>query len=143
MNEEFKNRAQQYICGVYCGQPSVVDALAGKNIVLSYPVFEQLFNTSTFFGRKGVKEFAMGFCQRWTATHITFHETIAEGYQVVLLWSFYGRRVDTQQEHRWGGLTLIRFDETGKIIAEIGEESTPGPFALWSEGRLNDETNDE
>lgn len=28
----------------------------------------------------------------------------------------------------WGGITLYRFDDDGKISAEIGEEGAPGPF---------------
>jgi hypothetical protein len=34
----------------------------------------------------------------------------------------------TNEEHSWGGITLYRFDEEGKIVAEIGEESAPGPL---------------
>ena len=32
------------------------------------------------------------------------------------------------REYSWGGITLFHFNESGKIIAEIGEESSPGPF---------------
>jgi hypothetical protein len=32
----------------------------------------------------------------------------------------------TGQKKSWGGITLIRFNEAGKIEAEIGEESEPG-----------------
>jgi hypothetical protein len=62
---------------------------------------------------------------------------------VVLLWSFRARNVDsgpqggppTNEEHVWGGITLIRFDGSGKIVAEIGEESAPGPLERLAVGR--------
>lgn len=31
--------------------------------------------------------------------------------------------------YSWGGITVFNFDESGKIIEEIGEESSPGPWA--------------
>ena len=58
----------------------------------------------------------------------------------MLIWSFEGKRVTPTQDelhptnevHKWGGITLIRFDDAGRITAEVGEESEPGPV-----GRLN------
>ena len=89
-----------------------------------------------------MKNFASGFCQRWKDTDITISETIVQDCQVVLVWSFKGRnvasaRVDvkpTNEVHEWGGITLIRFDENGKIVAEIGEESEPGPLRRVKSG---------
>lgn len=50
---------------------------------------------------------------------------------MVLVWSFSAR--DTEAEageagSAWGGISLFRFDAEGKITAEIGEESSPGPM---------------
>ena len=67
------------------------------------------------------------FCQRWTDAQISIHDTVAEGDRVVFLWSFQARPVgapDTDPPSGWGGITLFRFDEAGKIVAEVGEEST-------------------
>ena len=132
MEGELKNRAREYFRGVYGGKPEVVDVLAAKDIVSTYPIFENLFKTPALQGRTAVKDFAIGFSQRWDNAQITFHEAIAEGSQVVLLWSFRARRVETNEEHSWGGITYFRFDGSGKIVAEIGEESTPGPVERWA-----------
>jgi hypothetical protein len=119
---ERKALAERFFRGVYACDPSVVDDLAGDDIVVSYPIFEKLFNTSAIRGREAVKDFATG-------------EAVVEKDRVVLVWSFRARNVGsaqpdvapTNQEHSWGGITLYRFDGEGKIVAEIGEESAPGP----------------
>ena len=142
IEEERKLLAERFFRGVYGCEPSVVDELASDDIVVSYPIFERLFNTPAIRGQEAVKEFATGFCNRWTDAQITIHEAIAEGDRVVLLWNFRGRNIGssrpdvepTNQEHSWGGITLFRFDEAGKIVAEIGEESTPGPVERSSAG---------
>lgn len=132
MEDELKNRAQEYFRGVYGGEPEVVDTLAAKDVVSTYPIFKNLFKTPALQGQTAVKDFALGFSQRWDNAQIKFHEAIAEGSQVVLLWSFRARRVETKEEHSWGGITYFRFDVSGRIVAEIGEESTPGPFERWA-----------
>lgn len=127
--------AERFFRGVYGGDPSVVDDLAHDDVFLSYEVFERIFGAPTIRGREAVKRFAAGFAERWTDARIVVHETVSEGNNVVLLWSFRARMVDAQsggvpatdQERSWGGITLFRFDEAGKILAEIGEESEPGP----------------
>jgi hypothetical protein len=116
-------------------QRYLLAALAGDDIVVSYPIFEKLFNTSAIRGREAVKDFATGFCERWEGARVTIHEAVVEKDRVVLVWSFRARNVGsaqpdvapTNQEHSWGGITLYRFDGEGKIVAEIGEESAPGP----------------
>jgi ketosteroid isomerase-like protein len=133
---ERKAIAERFFRGVYACDPTVVDDLAGDDIVVSYPIFEKLFDTSAIRGRKAVKDFATGFCERWEDARITIHEAVVEGDRVVLVWSFQARNVGsaqpnvapTNEEHSWGGITLYRFDEGGKIVAEIGEESAPGPL---------------
>jgi hypothetical protein len=52
--------AERFFRGVYACDPSVVDDLAGDDIVVSYPIFEKLFNTSAIRGREAVKDFATG-----------------------------------------------------------------------------------
>lgn len=133
---ERKTIAERFFRGVYACDPTVVDDLAGDDIVVSYPIFEKLFDTSAIRGSKAVKDFATGFCERWKDARITIHEAVAEGDRVVLVWSFRARNVGsarpgaepTNEEHSWGGITLYRFDQDGKIVAEIGEESEPGPL---------------
>ena len=133
-----KTKAEQFFRGIYGCDPSVVDALASADIVSSYPIFEQLYNVTAFRGSEAVKDFATGFCSRWTDAHFIFHEAVAEGDKVVLVWSFRARFSGSgsnqqggppiNQEQSWGGITLFRFNEEGKIVAEVGLESTPGPM---------------
>lgn len=129
MDPTLKIQAQQYFQGVYCGQPAAVMDRVDEEIVLSYPIFQQLFGASVLRGLKALEHFMADFSGSWTEGEVTFHETIAEDRKVVLVWSFTARRIETNQVHHWGGVTLIRFNEAGKVIAEIGEESTPGPIA--------------
>lgn len=132
----YADLAQQWLRGVYGSDPAVVDDLAANDIVSSYPIFQKLFGKPLIRGSDAVKDFASGFCQRWKETEVTFHETVVQDNQVVLIWSFSGRKVGTvrseieptNETHKWGGITLIRFDDEGKIVAEIGEESEPGPM---------------
>lgn len=137
IESENKATAEHFFRGIYGCDPSVVDSLADDSIVVSYPIFKKLYNTYTFRGRKTVKRFAERFCSRWSDAEFTFHNAIAEGNNVVLLWSFRARYVGSDssqfsppidQEQSWGGITLYRFNEAGKIVAEIGEESVPGPI---------------
>jgi len=135
MEQDHKAVAEQFFRGVYGGDPSVVDELAAEEIVTTYPIFERLFGRPLIRGREAVKDFATGFGSRWSDAHITIHEAVEEGDRVVLLWSFRGRssgsddqeRLSYGDVHSWGGITLFRFDGSGKIVAEIGEESSPGP----------------
>lgn len=132
--------AQRWFRGVYGLDPSVVDELAAEDVIASYPIFQELFGQPVISGQEAVKGFAVGFGQRWVETEVTFHETIVQDDQVVLIWSFKGRNVGaaradikpTNEIHEWGGITLIRFNSKGKIVAEIGEESEPGPIGRVS-----------
>lgn len=123
--------AERYFRGVYGCDSSVVDDLASDDIVVSYPLFRTLFGKPALRGREAVKAFALRFCGKWADPHIEFHEAVSEGDRVVLLWSFRARDTGSapaEQEHRWGGMTLFRFDQAGRVVAEIGEESEPGPM---------------
>jgi len=128
--------ADRFLRGVYAGDPSVVDELAGDDIFMTYPIFERLFGSPVIRGLHNVRKFADGFCSRWTDAGIVIHESVEEGDRVVLIWSFRARQIGSalpdrpadNQFHSWGGITLFRFDKDGKIVAEIGEESEPGPY---------------
>jgi hypothetical protein len=136
MGNSLNVQAELFFRGVYGGDPSIVDKLASDGIIVSYPIFERLFNTKAIHGQKAVKDFATGFSKRWADIKIIIHESVTENNKVVLIWSFEGRNVGsvqegevpTNQRQRWGGITFYRFDDNGKIISEIGEESIPGPF---------------
>ncbi|MBZ0267521.1 nuclear transport factor 2 family protein [bacterium] len=127
--------AQQYLRAVYGGAPAVLDELAAPEIVISYPLFADILGTPALRGREAAKGFATRFATRWTDSELDFHDSVWEGDKVVLIWSFAARRAGTgepdepttAERHAWGGITLIRFDGSGNVVAEIGEESTPGP----------------
>lgn len=128
--------AHEWFRGIYGSDPTVVDRFAADDVFVTYPIFKTLFNTPVVRGKQEVKELAVGFAERWTETAIEYHETIVQDDRVVLVWSFRGRNVGsaragvepTNEVHSWGGITLIRFNSDGKIAAEIGEESEPGPM---------------
>ena len=131
-----KKAAERFFKGIYGCEHSVVDQLAGDSVMVSYPIFETLFGKPTLRGRKDVKDFAIGFCSRWEVDQITIHDSIEEDNKVILLWSFKATFIGQSQtngpktntEHSWGGITIFYFNDEGKIITEIGEESKPGPF---------------
>ncbi|MBZ0328300.1 MAG: ester cyclase [Altibacter sp.] len=135
-SEQHKDMAKQLFRSIYGGDPSLIDNLVSDDVISSYPIFEQLFGTKAINGRESLKNFATGFGERWNDANVTFHEAIAENKRVVLVWSFSATRVKTEQDssvvagkqYNWGGITIFHFNEDGKIIAEIGEESSPGPF---------------
>jgi len=132
---ERKTLAERFFRGIYGCTPGVVDDLAAANIVISYPIFQTIYGRSALRGREAVKQLTENFCETWADPQLTIENTIAEGNNVVFLWSFWARNVGplpggdppTNSVHGWGGITLFSFDEDGKIIAEIGEESMPGP----------------
>lgn len=141
IGNEYKTTAEQFLRGLYGCNPAVVDELADDSIFVTYPIFQKLFGKPAIRGRDSVKHFAEGFCKRWKDGEITIHSSVAEGNDVVFVWSFRAINVKsvmpdvepTNSEESWGGITLFRFNKEGKIIAEIGEESTPGPFARSTE----------
>ncbi len=134
---EYKAKAEQFFRGVYGCNASAIDELASDDIALSYPIFQQIYNTPTIRGLEAVKNFSKRFCSRWADAKITIHDSIAENNQVMLLWSFQARNVGaiggndapTNEVHGWGGISYFHFDESGKIVSEVGEESDPGPHA--------------
>jgi len=131
-----KTIAEKYFRGIYGCDPSVVDRFANDSISVSYPVFMRLFNKTEIKGKKSVKNFASGFCSKWEEAQITIHDSILEENKLVLFWSFNAKFVGESQlngpekntEHAWGGISLFLFDDEGKILSEIGEESPDGMF---------------
>jgi hypothetical protein len=141
-----KVQAERYFRAIYACNPAVIDELAANDIVISYPIFEKIVGAAVIRGRQAAKDFSAHFCTVWSEPRITIDEVYEQGNTVILVWSFRALRTGAAQsgetssgeEHRWGGITLIRFDASGKIVAEIGEESEPGPI-----GRLNGVTKQE
>lgn len=132
---KFKNRAELLFRSVYEGNMEKIDQLISDDIILSYPIFEEIFNKNVISGKEAYKQYAIGFNSRWKDCHVVIHETVGEEDKVVLLWSFNAKRIDendkntnADQEQHWGGITFFRFDKSGKINEEIGEESSPGPY---------------
>lgn len=134
--EERIAAAKRFLGGVYGGDLPAVEELAAPDIVISYPIFQEIFDTPAIRGRDAVTEFARRFASRWEDARITVDEVVADGNKVVLVWSFSARAAGSaasDQPNReeltsWGGITFYRFDASGKIELEVGEESTPGPF---------------
>lgn len=129
-------RAEFFFRSVYGGgDMAIIENLASAEIAASYPIFEQIFDKKVIHGKEAYKQFAIGFNSRWKNCHVTIDEAINQGDKVVLIWSFSANRVNendqnniSEQKQNWGGITLFRFDDSGKIIQELGEESTPGPY---------------
>jgi len=123
--------AERYFRGVYGCNPAVVEELTSPDIVVTYPIFASLFGKPVLRGRDAVAAFAEHFCQKWANAEVVFHEAVSDERRVVLLWSFSARDTEAgpgEGESAWGGISLLRFDAEGRITAEIGEESTPGPM---------------
>jgi hypothetical protein len=142
LDEERKALAESFFRGVYGCDASVVDDLASPAVVVSYPVFETIYGAGSIKGITEVRAFAERFCGRWADPQITMHEALAEDDRVVLLWGFEARStvppddgVPGEARQSWGGISMFRFDELGKIVLEVGEESDPGPFARLNEER--------
>jgi len=134
MDYDIKNLAKRFFVGVYEGDFSVVEELAAEDIISTYPIFTEIFNTPVLQGLEAYRNHVLNFSQTWKDAKVTIHDEIADGNRVVLIWGFRATSVSTNQSSRWGGITLLRFNNSGKVVAEIGEESEPGPqerlFAL-------------
>jgi hypothetical protein len=130
--------AATYLRGVYACDSTVVDSLAAPGIVSTYPIFRQAYGTSALRGREAIKTLTARFCERWTSPQFILHDTVATPTRVVFTWSFQAQRADSAapdaQPVAWGGITVFHFDSSGAITAEIGEESSPGPYGRLAEG---------
>jgi hypothetical protein len=131
-----EDAAIEFLRGIYTGDSSVVDRLAAPGIVVSYPIFDEIFGEPSIVGREAVRDFAEGFGKRWISGEVIIHDVIIRGDTAVVVWGFRARKAasdgggqSTLVERAWGGITLYRFDGEDRIVFEIGEESTPGPAA--------------
>jgi SnoaL-like domain len=127
--------AERYFRGVYGCNPAVVEELASPDIVVTYPIFQSLFGKPALRGRDAVEAFAEHFCRKWANPEVVLHDTVSDEQRVVLVWSFSARDTEAapgEPASEWGGISLFRFDAEGQIIAEIGEESAPGPIGRLS-----------
>ncbi len=140
-----KELAKQYISCVYIEDSGQLEKLISEDIVSTYPVYKEIFNKVGLSGKEEVIQFANHFKQRWHDREIKFREVIADKNKVVLIWSFTARMVDENsanpdngQKQNWGGITIIYFNDAGKINAEVGLENDPGPFELLEQTRNQD-----
>lgn len=132
-------QVERFLRAVYCCDPEGIEALSTADVRISYPIFEQLLGTRVVEGQAAVRALRERFCSRWSDPQLTIHESITEGYGVVLIWSFSatattGATDAPPEPTRWGGMSYFRLDPDGKVMLELGEESTPGPWV-----RLNGE----
>lgn len=129
--------AERFFRGLYTCDTTVVDSLAARDVAVSYPIFETVYGKPAIRGREEVRAFVTRFCRRWTDAVVVINESVAQDDRVVFLWSFRARNIGPgpggqtpdSAEHSWGGISLFRFDSAGRVLAEVGEESTPGPAA--------------
>lgn len=126
--------AERFMRGVYDCEPSVVQEMAADSVLISYPVFQEIFGTPAVRGRDDVEAFAKRFCSQWKDVTLTITDAVADSDRVVFMWTFGARNVESGQRSTLGGITLYRFNASGKIVAEIGEESIPGPIGRLSAG---------
>jgi len=128
--------AQQFFRAVYGCTGESLDSLAVPDVRMSYPIFAERLGTSVLEGREAVERFSAGFCQRWSSPEVTVHEVISDSGRVVLVWSYTAiRRGDGDAdslEVSWGGISVLEVNDSDLIVAEYGEESTPGPMARMS-----------
>jgi hypothetical protein len=125
--------AQRFFGAVYGCTGESFDSLAHPDVRMSYPIFAERLGTSVLEGRGAVERFSDGFCQRWSSPEVTVHEVISDSGRVVMVWSFsaigVGEADADSLEVSWGGISVFELDESGLVVAEYGEESTPGPMA--------------
>jgi predicted SnoaL-like aldol condensation-catalyzing enzyme len=132
-----KERAIQYFKSVYIEDTPLSEELISKNIVATYPVYQEIFNKAGLSGKEEIINFSNGFKQRWKERDVNFRDVIAEKDKVVVIWSFSAKRtpdnstnINNTEKTNWGGITVIYFDKSGKISAEYGLENEPGPYEL-------------
>ena len=132
---DLRASAEGFFSGVFGCEPDAIDRFAANEVAVSYPIFSTIFGNPVVRGREAVKQFSAGFCSRWADPELTVHESLQDGDRVVLVWGFSAIPTNTDSlsarpaRESWGGISFFRFDESGLVIEEIGEESTPGPVA--------------
>ena len=134
--------AEGFFEAVYGCDATSIDDYGAEGVVVSYPIFETLYQTPAIRGREAVRDFSSSFCRRWSDPQITVNQAIEEGDRVVLLWSFSAvdnmaltqPGGDARARDSWGGISAFRVDDQGKVVEEVGEESSPGPIARLGGG---------
>lgn len=125
--------AQQFFRAVYGCTGEPLDSLASAEVRMSYPIFAERLGTPVLVGRDAVVQFSAGFCQRWRDPEVVVHEVVSDEGRVVLVWSYSALSEPTPDSPptraSWGGISVFEFDALGRVVAEYGEESTPGPVA--------------
>ena len=131
-----KENAERYFQAVYEGDLPALNKLATDDIVISYPIFETIFGKRAIRGIDGVRAFSKHFSSKWVGREFAINEEIQQGDTVVLVWQFRARdsEAPTNKVRSWGGISVIHFNADGKVVSEVGEESSPGPV-----DRLKDE----
>ena len=125
--------AEAFFRGVYGCAPEGLVEISNPGVALSYPIFERLYDTSVIRGLESVTDFSASFCRRWASPTISIDQTIDDGERVVLVWSFSAidqlAQDSAQTRQSWGGISVFDFDDSGRVLEEFGEESSPGPTA--------------
>ena len=132
-NPDLPATAEAFLDAVYgCAQEHIGE-LANPDVSISYPVFSSIYGTSVLRGVQAVTELSGSFCRRWTDGVLSVDETIVQGDRAVLVWSFSATNRQAEDpaaaRESWGGISVFRFDDDGRVLEEFGEESTPGPTA--------------
>ena len=131
--------AESFFRGVFECDARAIRANGARDVSVSYPSFENLLGRPTVRGLEEVQDLSSRFCQRWMNPSITIHESVSNAGRVVLVWSLQaGDRSDGRESAMgdiihpvgsWGGISYFRINRSGRVMSEIGEESTPGPMA--------------
>lgn len=135
--------AEAFFRGVYGCDAEAIREHGAPDVVISYPVFQELFGEPAVAGIDAVVSFSQRLCNRWRHPRVTIDDRVAEPGRVVLVWSFEteSSQVDSTESpneegseglQKWGGISYFTVNEDGLVTSELGEESTPGPF-----GRLD------
>jgi len=137
-------RAERYFRGEYGGRPEVVDELASDRVIVSYPIFEEIYGKAALRGKEDVKVLCANFVRKWVDRKLDIREVIVDDKRVVMIWGLQARFVNNEDDEpsapiEWAGISVLCFDENGKIEKEYGLESPPGAFSQLLAGELTDD----
>lgn len=125
--------AQRFFRAVYGCTGEALDSIAIAEVRMSYPIFAERLGAPVLVGHDAVQDFSSSFCQRWSEPEVTIHRVISDPGIVVLVWSYSAMASADSgaggSRSSWGGISVFEMDESGRVISEYGEESTPGPVA--------------
>lgn len=111
----------------------MIAEFAAEDIVVSYPIFQTLFNSPVVVGKEAVQNFAERFSTKWKEPEITVEEVIADGDVVVLVWSFRARdafaetgsQSASDQKTSWGGISIFHFDDQERLHRSSVKRANP------------------